>query len=76
MVFKQKTAYEIMPSLVGLGDVYKRQNGGLEKFWPNLEISKAFEMGLEVSFSGDFASCSDPVTNSYGESWDSSCEKL
>src|SRR5665648_1295174 len=23
--FKQKTAYEIMPSLVGLGDVYKRQ---------------------------------------------------
>ena len=32
-------------------------------------------MGLEVSFSGDFASCIDPVTNSYGESWDSSCEK-
>src|SRR5665648_556959 len=24
--FKQKTAYEIMPSLVGLGDVYKRQD--------------------------------------------------
>ena len=55
---------------------FQLNNGGLEKFWPNLEISKAFEMGLEVSFSGDFASCSDPVTNSYGESWDSSCEKL
>ena len=57
-------------------DCWFLNNGGLEKFWPNLEISKAFEMGLEVSFSGDFASCCDPVPNSYGESWDSSCEKL
>ena len=57
-------------------DWFQLNNGGLENFWPNLEISKAFEMGLEVSFSGDFASCSDPVTNSYGESWNSSCEKL
>jgi len=28
------------------------------KFWPDLEISEAFVMGLEVSFSGDFVSWS------------------
>ena len=28
---------------------------GLGKFWPDLEISEAFVIGLEVSFSGDFA---------------------
>lgn len=27
-------------------------------FWPDLEISEALVMGLEVSFSGDFASWS------------------
>ena len=29
---------------------------GLGKFWPNLEISEPFVIGLEVSFSDDFAS--------------------
>ena len=33
------------------------------KFWPDLEISEAFVMGLEVSFSGDFASWSLEVGN-------------
>lgn len=33
-----------------------RKNMGLGKFWPNLEVWKAFLIGLEVSFSGDFAS--------------------
>lgn len=27
---------------------------GLGKFWPDLEISEAFFMGLEVSFLSDF----------------------
>ena len=29
-----------------------------KKFWPNLKISEAFRIGLQVSFSGDFASLS------------------
>ena len=29
-------------------------NMGLGKFWPDLEISEAFLMGLEVSFLGAF----------------------
>ena len=33
------------------------------KVWPDLEISEAFVMGLEVSFSGDFASWSLEVGN-------------
>ena len=33
------------------------------KFWSDLEISEAFVMGLEVSFSGDFASWSLEVGN-------------
>ena len=33
------------------------------KFWPDLEISEAFVMGLEVSFSVDFASWSLKVGN-------------
>ena len=32
-------------------------------FWPDLEISEAFVMGLEVSFSGDFVSWSIEVGN-------------
>ena len=33
-----------------------RKNMGLGKFWPDLEVWKAFLIGLEVSFSCDFAS--------------------
>ena len=33
-----------------------RKNVGLGKFWPDLELWKAFLIGLEVSFSGDFTS--------------------
>ena len=33
-----------------------QKNMALGKFWPDLEVWKAFLMGLEVSFSGDFAS--------------------
>ena len=33
-----------------------RKSMGLEKFWPDLEVWKAFLIGLEASFSGDFAS--------------------
>ena len=32
------------------------KNVGLRKFWPDLENSQASVLGLEVSFSGDFAS--------------------
>ena len=32
------------------------KNVGLRKFWPDLENSEAYVIGLEVSFSGDFAS--------------------
>ena len=33
-----------------------QKNMALGKFWPDLEVWKAFLIGLEVSFSGDFAS--------------------
>ena len=33
-----------------------QKNMALAKFWPDLEVWKAFLIGLEVSFSGDFAS--------------------
>ena len=32
------------------------KNVGLGKFWPDLEISEAFVIGLEIWLSGDFAS--------------------
>ena len=32
------------------------KNMGLGKFWPDLEVWKAFLISLEVSFSGDVAS--------------------
>ena len=31
-------------------------NGALGNVWPDLEISKAFVIGLEVPFSADFTS--------------------
>ena len=32
------------------------KNAGPRNFWPDLEISEAFVIGLEVSFSDTFAS--------------------
>ena len=32
------------------------KNVGLGKFWPDLDILEAFEMGIEVLFLGDFVS--------------------
>ena len=40
-----------------------RRKTWVVKFWSDLEISGAFVMGLEVSFSGDFACWSLEVGN-------------
>ena len=47
---------------------------GLGKVWPDLEISEAFLMGLEISFSGDFCISESEISFADGSIWSSGVE--